>query len=211
MEPKDTKTRLLDTAEHLFAENGYHGTSLRMITTAAEANLAAVNYHFGSKEALIEAVIERRLLPLNRLRSTRLELILTEARSRDLAPDVRQTLAAFIEPTLSFRDSGPGAKDFIALIARAMADPNDTARNIFFSRVMPVFTLWHQCLALALPQISPANLSWRLHFAIGSLSHIMHNLDNLPVADAMPPAANNAQQITEMLLSFLTPGMEASP
>ncbi|MDH4322200.1 MAG: CerR family C-terminal domain-containing protein [Desulfobulbaceae bacterium] len=209
MEPKETKTRLLDAAEHLFAENGYHGTSLRMITTAAGANLAAVNYHFGSKEALIEAVIERRLLPLNRLRTERLQALLADADNRAAAPDLRQTLAAFIEPTLSFRHAGPGNRDFIALIARAMADPNDTARNIFISRVLPVFKLWHQCLSQALPQLDAKTLSWRLHFAIGALSHIMHNLDKLPPADAMPPAADSAREITEMLLSFLCPGMEA--
>jgi AcrR family transcriptional regulator len=69
---KNTKERLIDSAEHLFAQNGYHNTSLRAITTKAEANLAAVNYHFGSKEALITAVLERRLLPLNDLRRQRL-------------------------------------------------------------------------------------------------------------------------------------------
>ena len=177
----------------------------------AQANLAAVNYHFGSKEALIEAVIERRLLPLNQLRTKRLEAVLAEARSRDSAPDVRQTLAAFVEPTLSFRNSSPGAKDFIALIARALADPNDTARNIFISRIMPVFALLHQGLAAALPQIDNKTLYWRLHFTIGSLSHIMHNMDKLPIPEQMRPVADSPQEITEMLLSFLTSGMEGSP
>ncbi|MDH3393475.1 MAG: TetR/AcrR family transcriptional regulator [Desulfobulbaceae bacterium] len=207
MEPKETKTRILDAAEHLFAEKGYHGTSLRMITTEAKANLAAVNYHFGNKEALIEAVIERRLLPLNQLRRKRLEAVLTEARSRDAAPDVHQTLAAFIEPTLSFRNSGPGAKDFIALVARALADPNDTAREVFINQITPIFGLLHQCLAEALPDIDPKTLYWRLHFTIGSLTHIMHNLDKLSIPAEMQPGDNDFREITTNLLSFLTAGM----
>ena len=209
MEPKATKSRILDAAEHLFAENGYHGTSLRMITADAEANLAAVNYHFGSKEALIVAVIERRLLPLNQIRTKRLEAALAEAETNNSAPDVRKILAAFIEPTLSFHSSSSGTKDFIALIGRALADPNDTARNIFISRIMPVFTLLHKSLAKALPQIDPETLHWRLHFMIGSLSHVMHNMNKLPLPAEMQPTGKNHQEITEMLLSFLTSGMEA--
>ena len=209
MEQKETKTRILDAAEHLFAENGYHGTSLRMITSAAEANLASVNYHFGSKEALIQAVIERRLLPLNQLRVKRLEAIREEARSAASPPDVRKILTAFIEPTLSLRNAGPGSKDFIELISRALADPNDTARNIFIERVMPVFPLLPQCLAEALPHIDPATLYWRLHFMIGSLSHIMHNPGKIPIDRDIPSSASDTQGITEMLLTFLTAGMEA--
>lgn len=208
MEPKATKTRILDAAEHLFANKGYHCTSLRMITTAAKANLAAVNYHFGNKEGLIEAVIERRLLPLNNIRRKRLEAVLAEARSRKSTPAVHQTLAAFIEPTLAFRNSGPGTRDFIALVARALADPNDTAREVFINRITPVIDLLHQCLSEALPQIDSKVLYWRLHFTIGSLSHIMHNLDKLPIPAEMQPADNDYRQLTAMLLSFLTSGME---
>ena len=69
-----TQKKILDAAEALFAQEGFHSTSLRMLTKKAGVNLAAVNYHFGSKEELIRAVIERRLLPLNRLRFEKLRL-----------------------------------------------------------------------------------------------------------------------------------------
>ena len=67
-QPKGTKDRILDAAETRFAEHGFHGTSMRSVTSGANANLAAVHYHFGSKEALLEAVLSRRLEPINRLR-----------------------------------------------------------------------------------------------------------------------------------------------
>ncbi|MCK5341339.1 MAG: helix-turn-helix transcriptional regulator, partial [Desulfobulbaceae bacterium] len=71
MSKPDTKHRILDAAERLFADKGYHNTSLRNITSAAKANLASVNYHFGSKEALISEVMDRRLAPINKIRTER--------------------------------------------------------------------------------------------------------------------------------------------
>jgi AcrR family transcriptional regulator len=65
---QDTRERILDAAEREFAENGLQATSLRTITAAAEANLASVNYHFGSKDGLVKAVFARRLEPLNEAR-----------------------------------------------------------------------------------------------------------------------------------------------
>ena len=55
-----TRERILDAAEKLFAERGYHGVSIRDVTGAAEVDVALVNYHFGSKEMLLEAVVARR-------------------------------------------------------------------------------------------------------------------------------------------------------
>ena len=74
--PAVTKDKILDAAEALFMEHGFEATSLRSITTAAAVNLAAVNYHFGSKEELFQAVLTRRLDPMNQERLdllTRLE------------------------------------------------------------------------------------------------------------------------------------------
>src|SRR5690349_13215808 len=64
MAQSDTVERILDAAEILFAEKGFSETSLRLITSKAQVNLAAVNYHFGSKKSLIQAVFSRFLGPL---------------------------------------------------------------------------------------------------------------------------------------------------
>src|SRR6185295_14681558 len=64
----DTKSRILDTAEKLFGMNGFDGTSLRDITTAADVNLAAINYHFQTKDSLIDAIVARRIEPVNKKR-----------------------------------------------------------------------------------------------------------------------------------------------
>src|SRR5574340_767840 len=102
-----TKDRILDAAERLFAEHGFNGTSLRMITAAADVNLAAVNYHFRSKETLIEAVYKRRIGPANEKRLRMLDEY--EAAAGDGAVPVENILRALVAPMLELRaDAGPG-------------------------------------------------------------------------------------------------------
>src|SRR5918995_5698455 len=92
----ETRTRILDAAEELFMQHGFEGTSMRQLTTQAGVNLAAVNYHFGSKDALIEAVFRRRLDPMNAARIAALDEL--EASGRALAPDA--LIRAFIGESL---------------------------------------------------------------------------------------------------------------
>src|SRR5688572_26196161 len=97
----DTRGRLLDAAERLFAAKGFEATSLRDVTAKAKANLAAVNYHFGSKEALVRAVFERRLGEVNRRR-----LALLDGIGR-VRPAPEQILHAFIAPTFDLMKEAP--------------------------------------------------------------------------------------------------------
>src|ERR687896_2628027 len=92
----ETRTRILDAAEELFMQHGFEGTSMRQLTTKAGVNLAAVNYHFGSKEALVEAVFRRRLDPMNGARIAALEAL--EATGRALSPEA--IIRAFVGESL---------------------------------------------------------------------------------------------------------------
>jgi len=208
MTQNDTKESILDQAETLFAAQGYKATSLRQITAAAGANLAAVSYHFGSKEGLVAAVIGRRLMPLNDQRRQRLEEVLIQAETEGRVPAVSEVLLAFIEPTLLLPESAAGARNFVTLIGRAMADTDQTARQIFVRHMGPVLQLFHDALALALPALPPAVLYWRLNFVVGALSHTMRAIDKcpLPIAGA---EARDARQLVDLLLPFLSAGMEA--
>src|SRR5262245_47872957 len=94
----ETRNRLLDAAEALFMEHGFEATSLRAITAAADANLAAVNYHFGSKEALFEAVLTRRLDPMNQQRVNLLDALEAESGGESLGCE--QILSAMLIPAL---------------------------------------------------------------------------------------------------------------
>ena len=151
MSQPETKQRILNAAEHLFAADGYHATSLRGITTAATVNLAAVNYHFGSKEALLEAVIVRRLSPLNEVRLGKLEALLKKAKQANEVPSVREILRTFVEPTLYLRQQGSDTEDFVALIGRILAEPRGVAMSIFVHHMEPLMIRLFQALTLSLP------------------------------------------------------------
>src|SRR5688500_8117016 len=118
----DTKTRILDAAEQLFMEHGFEATSLRSLTSAASVNLAAVNYHFGSKEELFQAVLTRRLDPMNQERIDLLERLERDAGGKPCA--VEKILFAMMIPALKLaRDEKRGGKNFLRLLGRAYADP----------------------------------------------------------------------------------------
>lgn len=205
----DTKKRILDSAEEHFANVGYHATSLRSITTTAGVNLAAVNYHFGSKEALLEAVILRRLRPLNELRSSRLEEVLQKAEQAGEVASCRDILRAFIEPTLRLRQQGSEAENFIALIGRTLADPKGYAMTIFAREMQPLMQRLFQTLTKSLPHLSQKELFWKVHFAIGSLSHVMRCSEKHAMVPAKVDIDLPIEVLVESFLDFTTSGMEA--
>ena len=207
---ENTKQRILDSAERLFAEEGYHATSLRSITAAAKVNLAAVNYHFGSKESLLEAVIMRRLGPLNAARLAQLEEVLRQADSAGKVPSCRDVLRCFVEPTLKLRQQGSGAENFITLIGRTLAQPKGLAMSIFMREIQPLMKRLFEALKLTLPGLSEQDLFWRLHFCIGSLSHIMRCQERHAM---VPPGLDidlPGDELIEAFLDFAVSGMEAN-
>lgn len=210
-EAKDTKERLLDAAEQLFARQGYHNTSLRAITAEAGANLAAVNYHFGSKEALMGAVVERRLLPLNALRLQRLEAAVACARRDGRPPAVAELLLAFVEPTLKFKEASRGARHFITLIGRAVSDPADPVRRKFMALIGPVLARLFALLREARPDIPPEVLQLRLFFSISSLAHAMMMDETWPSLAENVSLRHDAKTLVAQLVPFLTAGLEAAP
>jgi AcrR family transcriptional regulator len=209
-EVADTKQKILDAAESLFAHEGYHGTSLRAITGRAGVNLAAVNYHFGSKEALLEAMFGRRLVPLNEERMTRLNGVLEAAGKEGQRPIVADVLRAFVEPTLRFK-SEPGREDFMTLVGRAIADPNDIVLQVFLRFMGPVFHLIYKALREALPELPEDTLLWRLHFVLGALSHTMRICGKGMHPESIKlPCETRPEAMSEMLVHFLSAGLEAS-
>lgn len=204
-----TKQRILSAAEHHFARDGYHATSLRSITATAKVNLAAVNYHFGSKEALLEAVIERRLSPLNERRLAQLAALLNQAEQIGELPACRDILRTFIEPTLNLRQQGSEAEDFVALIGRILAEPRGVAMSIFMHHMEPLMERLFQALSLSLPTLSHETLFWRLHFAIGSLSHIMRCHERHAIVPEEISVDLPVDALVDLFLDFATAGMEA--
>src|ERR1700728_3725650 len=123
----NTKDRILDTAEHLFARDGFDATSLRAITAEAGVNLAAVNYHFQSKEALVQAVIGRRMGPVNAQRLALLDAY--EAEAGDDAVPVAKILDAFLRPVVEM--VGSHAHEFVPMIGRLYTEPGEFAVRLY--------------------------------------------------------------------------------
>jgi AcrR family transcriptional regulator len=205
----DTKKRILDSAEKLFTQQGFYATSLRMLTKEAGVNLAAVNYHFGSKEELIKAVIGRRMLPLNKMRLERLQNIKDIASAEGHPPDIKEILLAFIEPTFEFRKSGSGAQDFISMISRAFSDPRDTVRKLFLNMVEPVFQLLFELLCEALPSLPKNIVYWRLNFMIGAMAHAMSMSQMCQLIPDGLVLKVDSVSLAEQFVNFVANGLEA--
>ena len=172
MTASTTREIILWTAESLFAEHGLAGTSLRGITADAGVNLASVNYHFGSKEGLIQAVFRRRLDALNTERLGRLERVQTHA--GDGRPDLRAALEAFIVPALEMsHDPEHGGVVFMRLLARVMSERDRTLRAFLADRYGHVIKRFAAVLGRALPDLSDEELFWRLNFVVGALTYSM--------------------------------------
>jgi len=207
--PAATKARILDAAESLFMEHGFEATSLRALTAAAGVNLAAVNYHFGSKEELFQAVLTRRLDPMNQ---DRLDLLTRLERKSAPAPlSCDRILMALFVPALRLaRDPARGGKDFLRLLGRAYADPAPFIRQFLSEQYAPMIARFKAAFGRALPHLPRRELSWRLHFIMGALSYTLAGTDALKlIAELNPRDTTNDELLLRRLAPFLLAGLTA--
>src|SRR3982751_2203971 len=148
-----TQARILDAAETLFMEHGFEATSLRLITAAASVNLAAVNYHFGSKEELFQAVLTRRLHPM---KQARVALLDRYEKAATGAVRCESILAALFIPALDLaRDPQRGGANFLRLLGRAYADPAPFIRHFLSEQYALMIARFKLAFGRALPALSP--------------------------------------------------------
>jgi AcrR family transcriptional regulator len=205
----DTKTRILNTAEDLFIECGYEAMSLRHITSRAEVNLAAVNYHFGSKEALIHAMLARRLDPLNDERLTLLERF-EERQGANLTCE--HVLGAMFVPALRLSQEDTGSRALLRLLARAYTDPSSFIRDFLNLHYAPVAGRFFDAFQRTLPHLSREELGWRLHFAIGALSSVLAGRDTgALIAECSQGKSMNDLQLVARLASLIVAALKAPP
>ena len=163
-----TKDRILGAAEELFAQHGFAGTSLRQVTGRADVNIAAVNYHFGSKENLVNEVFRRRM---DGMTAQRLAALKTAVQQHPGA--LEPVLAAFVEPALALARDGKGGGAFIRVIARAYAENNDSLRRFLSEQYGHVLREFAKSIAACVPGLSKEQLYWRLDFLSGALTYAM--------------------------------------
>jgi AcrR family transcriptional regulator len=162
----DTKQRILDAAEKLIAEQGYAATSLRQIIGEAGVNLAAVHYHFGSKDELLTAVIQRKVGPVNETRLQRLSTYEAEAKGK--AVPIRKILDAFLTPMGQAAATHP---QFVRVMGRVVAE--GLLQTVLDRNFPQVQARFFGALRRATPQVSEAEFQARIQFLIGVVSHTM--------------------------------------
>ncbi|QJR82548.1 TetR/AcrR family transcriptional regulator [Alteromonas pelagimontana] len=162
---KETKVRILDAAEALFAEQGFTQTSMRTITTRAGVNLASVNYHFGSKKNLIQAVFKRyfdTLMP-------QIDGVLNKLPEEHGAPGIENLLHALIPPMITLSKVRPnGTETFVQLLGRGYNETQGHLRRFIMAGYGSTVTTLVRAIHDRLPDVPDAELFWRLHFAMGS-------------------------------------------
>lgn len=207
-----TRDTILDAAEQLFARQGHDNTSMRQITTAAQVNLSAVNYHFGSKDGLVQAVFQRRLAALNNERLALLDELEHQAQGLALKPS--QIVEAFFGPLVRHAcGAGTSQTAFVPLLERSMSDPGGFIRAAIIDEHSGVFARFKHALLKSLPGVPEDEIVWRFQFMLGATSYAIGGTSDLRAAANLSHAQNgeagSTQLLLDRLMSFLLGGLRA--
>lgn len=204
----DTRERILDAAELLFMQHGFEATSMRMITGEARVNLASVNYHFGSKEALIQEVFRRRLTWLNHERLRELDRVEAEAKGAPLKP--HQIVEAFFGVALRMAaDTEQGGHTFMRLLGRTYTEPTEFVRNFLAEEYAAVVVRFKAALIKALPDVPREEILWRFHFMLGAMSYAISGTDALKLVTECELDEKDPGALARRLMPFLLGGLRA--
>ncbi len=200
----NTKERIISAAEELFAQHGFGGTSLRQVTSRADVNIAAVNYHFGSKENLVNEVFRRRMDEMSEKRLAAL------AQAQQSSPNsLELILRAFIEPPLALTmDKQHGGAAFVRVLARAFAEKNDGLRKFLSDNYGHVLREFSKAIAQSVPELAKEDLYWRLDFVAGALTYAMADFGLIKrPADVSEKA--HCDKAAQQLVRFAAAGLRA--
>jgi AcrR family transcriptional regulator len=198
IETADTKTRILDTAERLFGQKGFEATSLRDITAEAQVNLAAVNYHFQTKDSLLDAVIARRVEPVNQRRFEMLDAAGPE-------PTVEQILTAFLEPVLDIQ-----LECAVPLVGRILSNPNLFLDRVYKRHFLAVSERFRAAMIQALPASPVADVLWGQLFTVGAMTQLMALSQILPDITGGVCSMSDRPAVVARAVRFLSAGFRAA-
>ncbi|GAA6145616.1 MAG: TetR family transcriptional regulator [Thalassolituus sp.] len=209
MAQKETARSILDAAEELFSERGFAETSLRNITTKADVNLAAVNYHFGSKKALIQAVFARFLTPF----VAELDTALNDwTKNKDADPTDLMALLRLLSDTAlrSGAERPERLRIFMRLLGLAYSQGQGHLRRFIRVEYGQVFRRYSELLSEATPELSHEDRFWRFHFMLGATMFTLNGVDSLSaMAEHDLGKATTTPDVIEQLLPFLASGLQS--
>ncbi len=207
MAQSETVDRILDAAELLFAERGFSETSLRQITSKAKVNLAAVNYHFGSKNALIQAVFARFINPFSRNLRERLKSFSAAGGPVSLDDLLRIITTSLVDV--------PGRSDkslsvFMRLLGLAYTQSQGHLRKYLEEQYSTEFKLFMKLLRDATPHLTKVERFWRMQFMLGAVTFTMSSSEALgSILQDKDGVVAPAETIVEQLVPFLAAGINA--
>ena len=203
----DTRKRLLEATEWLFIEGGYEAMSLRHITTRAGANLAAVNYHFGSKEALMQELLSHRLDPLNR---DRLQLLSACEQQHPEGLGAAAVLGMLFIPAVRLGRGDTSGPSFMRLLGRVYSDPSPFIRSYLQDHYQPISGRFFEAFSKALPELPRQEIGLRLHFALKALSGMLagEDMQDLIISIDKGQTTSDAELLAR-LISLLSPILTA--
>jgi AcrR family transcriptional regulator len=200
----ETKLRILDAAERLLADHGMD-VSLRTITAEAGVNLAAVNYHFQSKDALIDEIIARRFEPMNAHRIQMLDALEAEYPSGPLP--LEAVLEAFLKPVLTFTEAD--ADHFRPLLGRCFSLPEEFLHRVFERHLASILERFNHAFARAVPGLPEQDRLWRIMFSIGAIVHVMSWTKLLPIISHGSLDPTDTAALTRRIVAFAAAGFRA--
>ncbi|OUR66295.1 TetR family transcriptional regulator [Bermanella sp. 47_1433_sub80_T6] len=209
MAHSDTVTRILDSAESLFAERGFAETSLRSITAQAEVNLAAVNYHFGSKKSLIQAVFARFFTPFYQMVEASLDM--HEKRHPEVILTVEEILR-FVSRSISKVSEGDRRRlaIFMRLLGLAYNQGQGHLRKFLQNEYRAVSGRVMDLIAKATPELKDEERFWRIHFMLGAAAFTLSNMEHLrAIFEHDFDTQCTEEDVVAMLMPFLGAGVRA--
>lgn len=222
----NTKSKILDAAEKLFATKGFAATSIRTVIREACVNTAAVHYHFGSREGLIAAVLTRRAAPMNEERLSLLNAVEAAHPSGELP--IEDVVESFVGPTVRLHfDPEAGGSMFPRLMSRAIIEANVEIHDMLVTVFGHAFKRYRTAFARALPGLSAPEIGWRMHFLIGALAFTIaipalysragRDVGHSEPGHKGPPhlegkfgGQESPELVLKRLVSFVAAGMRAS-
>lgn len=204
-----TRTRILDAAETLIADRGFRRFSLREVTREAGVNLAAVNYHFGSREGLVSEVLARVIVPINEQRLRLLDL--AEARHAGSPVPLEEILEALHRPVVDRMMEVPHGKPvYLCLAGRCLAESADQVPASLVGHFHEVITRFMDVTRAALPEVSETSLFWRMHLAIGTMIYALTHEDRLPLFSGGKVRPTDPGDTLQRLIEFTAAGLRAA-
>ena len=218
--PSDTRERILEVAGALFADRGFRSVSLRRITQDAEVNLASVNYHFGSKEALVLEVLSRVVGPINARRIAMLDA--AEAEFGKKPVPVEKILEALFAPVLSVMSvegkeenrevSSPDAASvefYLKLVGRCMSERQELMPATMMKLFRETIDRFCKAMVKSLPKIDQTDIFWRLHFTAGALLYTLTQPERLTAFSRSKVDVADGEEVLQQLITYTAAGMKA--